>query len=391
MIEHISGSLNGAGTLAGGLLAPQINGNLQLRDGALSGPELPLDIADLQLSAQLNGEHLTFSGGWRSGEQGLGKLQGELDWSQALSAELHLRGNLLPVYIVPFAELNVEPDLHLRLLNERLSISGTVAIPSGAIEILEIPPTVVQVSSDAVIVGSESLRRRPPEIAMDIAVEVGKQRLTFNGFGLSAVLAGRVHIGNNLDTRGDLSLNEGRFRAYGQRLTIRRAHLMFTGAIDQPTLDVEAIRRAGAVTAGVRLSGSAKQPQAVVFSEPVMSQEQALSYLVLGRPLDQDSGSNTILAQAALGMGMAGTAPLLDNMAQRIGVRDFQIDTMGSGVTSSVVASGSLSERLSLRYGAGIFEPTNVLVLRYELTRTLYIEAAGGFASALDLFYRRDF
>lgn len=391
MIEHISGTLNGTGTLAGGLLAPQINGNLQLRDGALSGPELPLEIADLQLKAQFNGSHLALSGGWRSGEQGLGKLQGELDWSQKLSAELYLRGTLLPVNIPPFAELNVEPDLHMRLVDERLSISGKVAIPSGAITILEIPPSVVQVSNDAVIVGSENLNRRPPEIAMDISVEVGQQRLTFNAVGLSAVLAGRVHIGNNLDTRGDLSLNEGRFRAYGQRLTIRRAHLMFTGAIDQPTLDVEAIRRAGAVTAGVRLSGSAKQPQAVVFSEPVMSQEQALSYLVLGRPLDQDTGSNTILAQAALGMGMAGTAPLLDNMAQRIGVSDFQIDTMGTGVTSSVVASGSLSERLSLRYGAGIFEPTNVLVLRYELTRTLYIEAAGGFASALDLFYRRDF
>jgi translocation and assembly module TamB len=391
MLEHIGGTLDGAGSLAGSLLAPQIKGNLHLRDGALSGPELPLEIADLQLNAQLSGERLAFSGGWRSGEHGLGKLQGELDWNQALRADLHLSGKLLPVNIAPFAELQVEPDLRLRLLDERLSISGKVAIPSGAIEILEVPPSAVQVSDDAVIVGSEHLSRRPPQIAMDITVEVGQQRLTFNAFGLSALLTGRVHIGNNLDTRGDLSLTEGHFRAYGQRLTIRRAHLMFTGAIEQPTLDVEAIRRTGAVTAGVRLSGSAKQPQAVVFSEPVMSQEQALSYLVLGRPLDQNSSSNAMLAQAALGMGMAGSAPLLNNMAQRMGVSDFQIGTAGTGVTSRVEASGSLSERFSLRYGAGIFEPTNVLVLRYELTRTLYIEAAGGFASALDVFYRRDF
>jgi translocation and assembly module TamB len=391
MFEHISGTLHGAGNLAGSLLAPQINGDLQLRDGALSGPQLPLEIADLHLKAQLNGEHLALAGGWRSGQQGLGNVHGELDWQHALSADLYLSGNLLPINIVPFAELEVEPDLHLRLRDERLSLAGKVAIPSGAIAIHELPPSVVQVSNDAVIVGSDERHRRPPEIAMDIAVEVGQKRLTFNGFGLSAVLAGRVHIGNNLDTRGNLSLNEGRFRAYGQRLTIRRAHLMFTGAIDQPTLDIEAIRRTDAVTAGIRLSGNAKQPQAVVFSEPAMSQEQALSYLVLGRPPDQASSNNAMLAQAALSMGMSGSAPLLGDMAQQLGVSDFQIDTQGSGATSSVVASGSLTDRLSVRYGAGIFEPSNVLVLRYALTRTLYVEAAGGFASALDLFYRRNF
>jgi translocation and assembly module TamB len=65
-------------------------------------------------------------------------------------------------------------------------------------------------------------------------------------------------------------------------LTVRRARLLFAGPIDQPYLDIEAIRKTDDVIAGIRLSGSAEQPTTQIFSEPAMSQEQALSYLVLG-------------------------------------------------------------------------------------------------------------
>ena len=279
----------------------------------------------------------------------------------------------------------------MHLHDEQLSLAGKVLIPSGKIEVRELPPSTVQVSSDARVVGRDSAPQQATAIAMDIDVEVGQQRLTFSGFGLDAELLGRVHIGNDLDTRGELSLNKGRFRAYGQRLNVRRARLLFAGPIDQPFLDIEAVRQVDDVTAGLRLSGNAAQPTSTVFSEPAMSQEQALSYLVMGRPLGQGGGDNTMLAQAALALGMAGSAPLVNSLAQGLGISDFQLDTQGSGVTTSVVASGNLSERLSLRYGVGVFEPANTIALRYELSRKLYLEAASGLASSLDLFYRRDF
>nr|WP_178093300.1 translocation/assembly module TamB domain-containing protein [Pseudomonas sp. WS 5011] len=391
MVERIAGQLNGAGTLSGGLLAPQINGNLRVLNGEISGAELPMNIEQLQLQAQIAGERLLLEGDWRSGEQGQGSLNGELNWAAGLVANMQLRGSRLPVTVEPYAALEVEPDLRLSLRDEQLSLAGKVLIPSGKIEVRELPPSTVQVSSDAQVVGRDSPQQQATAIAMDVDVEVGQQRLTFSGFGLDAELLGRVHIGNDLDTRGELSLNKGRFRAYGQRLNVRRARLLFAGPIDQPFLDIEAVRQVDGVTAGLRLSGNAAQPTSTVFSEPAMSQEQALSYLVMGRPLGQGGGDNTMLAQAALALGMAGSAPLVNNLAQGLGISDFQLDTQGSGVTTSVVASGNLSERLSLRYGVGVFEPANTIALRYELSRRLYLEAASGLASSLDLFYRRDF
>ncbi|MNQ45056.1 Translocation and assembly module TamB [compost metagenome] len=391
MVEHLAGRLDGTGNLSGSLLAPQIDGRVQLREGQLSGGQLPMTVEALQVDARIAGESLQLSGGWRSGGQGQASLAGELSWRTGLQGELRLRGSHLPVDIEPYAQLQVEPDLTLRIAAEQLSIAGKVLIPRGKIVIRELPPSTVKVSEDALIVGSESVAQQPLAIAMDINVEVGQERLSFSGFGLDADLAGRVHVGNDLDTRGELSLNNGRYRAYGQRLTIRRARLLFAGPIDQPYLDVEAIRRVDSVVAGLRLSGNAEQPTSEVFSEPAMSQQQALSYLVLGRPLGQSSGDNNLLAQAALAMGLAGSAPLTGGLAQGLGIKDFQLDTAGSGASTSVVASGSLSERLSLRYGVGVFEPANTIALRYELSKQLYLEAASGLASSLDLFYRRDF
>jgi translocation and assembly module TamB len=391
MVERVTGQLNGSGSVSGTLLTPQVNGSLRVVDSEISGGDLPMDLQDLRLVAQLNGQQLRLDGGWRSGEQGQATLEGELNWASGLAAGVRLKGTQLPVNVEPYAALEVEPDLQVRLQDDQLSVTGTVKIPKGAIEVRELPPSTVQVSADAQVIGAEQTQSAATAIAMDIDVEVGQERLTFKGFGLTADLAGRLHIGNDLDTRGDLSLNNGRFRAYGQRLNIRRARMFFTGPIDQPFLDIEAVRKVDTVIAGLRLTGNAAQPTTQVFSEPAMSQEQALSYLVLGRPIGQNAGDNSMLAQAALALGMAGSAPVLTTVAEGLGIKDFQLDTQGSGATTSVVASGNLSERLSLRYGVGVFEPANTIALRYELTRRLYLEAASGLASSLDLFYRRDF
>lgn len=122
-----------------------------------------------------------------------------------------------------------------------------------------------------------------------------------------------------------------------------------------------------------------------------MSQEQALSYLVLGRPLNSSGEDNNMLAEAALGLGLMGSAGLTGGLASNLGIDDFQLDTQGTGNKTSVVASGNLTERLSLRYGVGVFEPANTIALRYKLSKKVYLEAASGLASSLDIFYKRDF
>ncbi|RDS87987.1 translocation/assembly module TamB domain-containing protein [Pseudomonas fluorescens] len=392
MVEKLSGKLNGSGRIAGGLLAPQVNGNVNLVGGEVSGPELPISLEGLNVQALIAGESVQLNGAWRSGKAGQGSLKGQVDWGQALVVDLSLQGSQLPVTVEPYAVLEVAPDLKISLKNDKLAIAGKVRIPRGDITVRELPPSTVKVSDDTVIVGSQTEEGTPPmAMAMDIDVAVGEDQLNFSGFGLTAKVQGHVHIGDNMDTRGELWLNDGRYRAYGQRLDVRRARLLFAGPLDQPYLDIEAIRKTDDVVAGIRLSGSAEQPTTQIFSEPAMSQEQALSYLVLGRPLSSTGEDNNMLAQAALGLGLMGSAGVTSDLANKLGIRDFDLDTQGSGNNTAVVASGKITEKLSLRYGVGVFEPASTIALRYLLSKKVYLEVASGVASSLDIFYKRDF
>ncbi|KIF61943.1 translocation/assembly module TamB domain-containing protein [Pseudomonas fluorescens] len=392
MVEKLTGRLSGSGTISGGLLAPLVNGTAQLSDGEVSGPELPIELQALQLQAVIAGEAVQLNGGWKSGKSGQGSLNGNIAWGQALVVDLALKGTQLPVTVEPYAKLEVAPDLKISMAGDELAIAGKVLVPKGEITVRELPPSTVKVSDDTIIVGAQTEEGKPPlAMKMDIDVVVGQDKLSFAGFGLTANLQGQVHIGDNMDTRGELWLNDGRYRAYGQRLTVRRARLLFAGPLDQPYLDIEAIRQTDDVIAGIRLSGSAEQPTTQIFSEPAMSQEQALSYLVLGRPLSTTGEDNNMLAQAALGLGLMGSSGVTSSLASDLGIQDFQLDTQGSGNTTSVVASGNISEKLSLRYGVGVFEPANTIALRYKLSKKVYLEAASGVASSLDIFYKRDF
>jgi len=392
MVETLSGKLNGNGRISGGLLAPQVNGNVNLVGGEISGPELPISLEGLNVQALIAGESVQLNGGWRSGKPGQGSLKGQIDWGQALVVDLSLQGSQLPVTVEPYAVLEVAPDLKISLKNDKLAIAGKVHIPRGDITVRELPPSTVKVSDDTVIIGSQTEEGKPPmAMAMDIDVVVGEDKLNFSGFGLTAKVQGQVHIGDNMDTRGELWLNDGRYRAYGQKLDVRRARLLFAGPLDQPYLDIEAIRKTDDVIAGIRLSGSAEQPTTQIFSEPAMSQEQALSYLVLGRPLSTTGEDNNMLAQAALGLGLMGSAGVTSDLAKNLGIQDFELDTQGSGNNTAVVASGKITEKLSLRYGVGVFEPASTIALRYLLSKKVYLEVASGVASSLDIFYKRDF
>ena len=393
MVDKITGQLNGSGTVSGGLLAPKVFGNVELSEGEVSGSQLATNIENLHLSARIAGETAELDGGWTSGKQGQGSVAGNVEWGESLRLNVLLKGNHLPITVEPYAKLDVAPDLRISLnADNTLLVSGTVNVPKGEIIVRELPPSTVKVSDDTVIIGQQVSESSPPMVIdMDVNVIVGQELLTFSGFGLNADLAGQVHIGNNLDTRGELRLNNGRYRAYGQKLTIRRARLLFDGPIDQPYLDIEAVRQTDDIIAGIRLSGSAEQPTTQIFSEPAMSQEQALSYLILGRPLTGTGEDENMLAQAALGLGLLGSSGITTSLANHLGIKEFELETQGSGDATSVVASGKINDRLSVRYGVGVFEPASTIALRYKLSRRVFVEVASGIASSLDIFYKRDF
>ncbi|MDL0430096.1 translocation/assembly module TamB domain-containing protein [Marinobacter sp. TBZ242] len=389
-LEVVEGELNGEGTLSGPLLKPAVNGEIALTEGRVSDPRLPIPLEEVVVSLELNGYSAELSGRWRSNDRSTGNLKGELEWASEPSVEVTLTGDRLPFSYDPYARVELVPDITITYSGGDLAVTGRLEVPRGEIEIRELPEQAVSVSEDEVIVGVEQKEGGLRTLNMNLTVVVGEDEVTFNGFGVTGNLEGTLRIGNDMDTRGALQLKDGRYEAYGQELELRRARLQFVGPLTEPYLDIEAVRRVDTVVAGIRLSGPVSSPRTEVFSEPEMPQTDALSYVILGRA-PQTRGDEGQMSRAAISLGLTQTSKVTRGIGEEIGIRNLTLEAEGSGEESAVVASGYLTDELSLRYGVGIFEPITTVALRYDLGRYFYLEAASGLAASLDIFYTRDF
>jgi translocation and assembly module TamB len=300
----------------------------------------------------------------------------------------------------PDLRLVVNGDGAIAIENKRLALTGNVAIVEGRLE-YESSPTGT-LAPDIVVKGRTPPSRRDARdlpLALDVDVDLGRA-LTFSGEGIDTGLAGRIRITTSatgaLLGRGTIRAVNGTYFAFGQKLTIDRGRLIFDGALDNPALDVVALRKNLAVEAGVELSGTVKVPQVRVTSNPPVPENEALAWLVTGQGLNNTSRVDyAALSAASAALLGKGGKPFTAQLAQRIGLDDISVKTGPSGAegaASQVVVFGKrLSDRLSLGYEQGLSLATSAVRLEYALSRQVTLRAEAGAVSGVGIVYRRVF
>jgi len=187
----------------------------------------------------------------------------------------------------------------------------------------------------------------------------------------------------------------GTYEAYGQRLEIDKGILYFSGPLDNPGLEIVAMRKHLEVEAGVEVTGTAKDPRVRLVSDPDVPDSEKLSWLVLGRGVEGAGTSDADKLQAAamaLAAGL-GTAPLQQQLARAVGLDEIRIaSTSSGGEQSNVVSVGKrVSDRIYLTYQYSLSAATNVLRISYQLTRNWSVRTEAGTAGAVDIFYTLSF
>ena len=395
-IDQLEGKLLGQGEIRGHLLAPEVWGNLQLQGIAAADTHWPVTLQKLDGELLLQGKKLRLKADFATGEGGEGELTGELFWLPELTANIRLKGEAFKVRVEPYANLQVTPDLTFSYQQQALLLAGQIKIPSGLISVQQLPKQAIRVSDDAVIIGRKPVESNAPRVDLNIELLLGngnepnKPSLKLEAMGLDAEIQGRLRVGNELQTRGELLLVKGTFQSWGQDLKLRKARLNFAGPVSLPFLDIEAVREVQDITVGIHMTGRVDHPETTIFSEPPMANEQALSWLILGRPLQSEKDENSLNA-AAISFGLKQASGITGRLGEAVGLRDFQLQAEGGGSETSVVASGYVSEKVSVSYGVGVYDEISRFVVRYELSRQVYIEAASSLASSLDIFWRLEF
>lgn len=400
--EKATGVLNGKLQLRGTAQAPLVFGRLALEKVSVISNLIPFDITEGHLILKFRGMTSTLEGLLTTGHGKLA-LTGGGDWQRPDDWRAHIaaKGDRVRVTLPPIVRIDVSPDLLFEATPRLFSLSGSVDIPWARISVQQLPDTAVGISPDEVMLNK---RLKPVEsrstgipISSNLVVTVGDD-VSLDAFGLNAQLRGNLRVlqdNNTLGLNGQIDIPSGSFRAYGQDLIVRKGQLLFSGPADQPLLNIEAIRNPNSVennvTVGVRVTGMADVPRVEIFSDPAMSQEEALSYLLRGQGLGSGGADSNLMTSMLIGMGVAQSGQLVGKIGEALGVSNLTLNTEGVGDNYQVVVSGYILPDLQVKYGIGIFDSLATLTLRYRLMPRLYLEAVSGLDQALDLLYQFEF
>ncbi|MGB5340239.1 MAG: translocation/assembly module TamB domain-containing protein, partial [Gammaproteobacteria bacterium] len=276
---------------------------------------------------------------------------------------------------------------------KRLDITGTVRIPDAQIRLRELKG-VARESGDLVLVQQEEVIPQADKYQVFSRVNVIlDDKVSFDGFGLSGKLAGKVEIleqpGKVTRGQGELNIIDGQYKLYGTELDIEKGRLVFAGGpIGNPGLEMRVVRKTGDVLAGVRVTGTAETPKLNLFSDPAMEQSDVLSYLLLGIPTSKASGAQgAALSGAAASLGLTGGDWLANKLGGAFGLEEMRIESGESVEESSLVLGKYLSPRMYISYAVGLFDQLNTFRIRYSLSKRWAVQTEAGVATGADLLF----
>ena len=294
----------------------------------------------------------------------------------------------------------------------RISITGDLTADAGWFS-LEILQGVPGLDDDVRVVrpGDEQARESPMQMFMNLKFDMGP-RFYITGMGLDAGLLGAIEIQmaeGRLTGMGALRTRGGGIEAYGQKLRLRRGTLTFQGRLDNPLLDIEALRTGEQVEAGVKVSGTAQRPRIDLVSYPDVSDVEKLSWLILGRGPDEGGSDAALLLSvgtALLGGGQPFYKQLgLDDVSIRSGAigssgsllpdrtvaSQVNLDSDSDLATQFLVASKHFANGITLSVEQAMAGSETVGRASYRLTRGLSLDVKGGAINGIALVYRTFF
>lgn len=406
-LESVNGELHGRFDISGNAGAPRLQGSMKLSDGRLrlATPGIELNPLSAEITSEARSGALLFTASASSGGGTLavnGSADGRKLSELGNSLKMDLSGDNFQLAATSQARIWVSPKLEFTLDRRRADLRGEVLVPRA-----DITPTTfdqgIGPSNDQIIIGDDGAADDGGlvQIYSNVRVVLG-EAVKFDGFGLKTQLTGALNAsdqpGQPTRGRGEVQLVGGKYKAYGQDLSITTGRLLFNGGpITAPAVDIRAERKpTDEVTVGLNVRGLLTAPEFNLFSTPSMPQEQQLAWLVLGRSLAEvgQSGSNTAqdrdaISGAALSLGLSGSNFLAQKVRGNLGLDEISIGSGPgqSGNQAQLTFGKYLSPKLYVSYGIGLFQPGQAFRLLYDIGGGFKLRTESGVESGGDIIY----
>jgi Uncharacterized protein conserved in bacteria len=428
----VAGSMKANIVVSGTGADPSVNGEARAQNVALREAQSGFEMEQGEVALRLAGKSITVekleaSTPWRPAAGAVRKLDGmtrpsagriTADGSIDLGARtgnLRIHARQAVVTQTPARFLAISGDAQLQSTREGLVANGTFTSDAGWIGALS--SSMPAVSEDVVVVRKSAppppattAEKDAQRMLLDVRFDLGNH-LYFEGRGLDTRLAGNLHVTGPptaLKAEGSIRTVGGNYDGYGQKLSIERGAIAFNGPIDNPHLNVRAVRKGLPVEAGVEVTGTVVYPKVRLVSSPDVPDAEKLSWMVLGRgPSELGPGDASVLVSAAasmLGKGTgAGFTEKLGLDEVKIGRADAQsvlgvlpqstvAGRTGTASAAEVVSVGKrLTRNVHLTFEQGLSDAEGALKVTVDLSRQFQVLVRAGYLPGLDLVYRWTF
>jgi translocation and assembly module TamB len=400
---RLTGTMQAGAAVDGRFGAPEITGELDGQGIGVRNVLQGVDVRDGELRIVLLGDHAQIEKFAASAGQGRLSLLGDALLGAEPRAELGLKLERFQLLGRVDRRVVASGDATLKLGRDTLALTGDFQVDEGLIDFSrsdaprlsddvhvhrggEVPAWPTTAGDDA-----EGRKAQARRATLDLRVQLG-ERLRIRGHGLDAGLRGELRISapqGRLRVDGSVRTVDGTYRAYRQRLNIERGVLTFNGPIENPQLDIEAIRPNLDVRVGVGVTGTVLVPRVRLFSEPEMSDADKLSWLLRGRASEGPGSGDAALLQAAAMALIAGDEPtVLDQLFNLIGLDELSLRQSDSATGGSIVTVGKqLSRNWYVGYERGLNATTGNWQLVYRVAQRFTVRAQSGESNSIELIW----
>ena len=282
-------------------------------------------------------------------------------------------------------ELQLGPE-QLRLRGALQADEGQFTIPRTSQPELDADVRVVNAPAQAAAPANKTTWRRDVELRLNLG-----ERLRVQGRGFASRLTGELLLrereGQAAHWTGQIETQGGRYQAYGQTLEIETGSLRFKGPLNDPRLDLLAIKPDIEHRVGVSVTGTALQPRVRLVAEPELPDNDKLAWLLLGREPGTEGGRDAaLLQQAALALLAGEEGSGTGQVMQSLGLSEFSVG-QGEDAATVLRVGAQLSKHWSLGYERSLSAAAGQWQLTYRLGQRFRLRAQSGLESALDLLW----
>ncbi|WP_457282254.1 translocation/assembly module TamB domain-containing protein [Polaromonas sp. P5_D5] len=411
---RLRGSLGADVAISGTRAAPQLAGDLQADDLALRSVVDGIEFGNGRLRAKLDGTRMrinefTLQGAGDKGTGGVLTAQGEAGWVEGKpQVQLTARLERLRASIRTDRQLTVSGEVQAGLKGQQTELTGKLVIDQARIILPDegtpqLGDDVVVRTSRGAAAGQKAPAQTSDEIAdrdarpVKLAVELDLGRdFRIQGKGIDTRVRGTLALsGETLREprlNGTINTAGGQYRAYGQRLDVEQGMLRFTGAIDNPSLDILAIRPNLTQRVGVQITGTALLPRVRLYAQPELPDAEKLSWLVVGRSSASGGAEAALLQQAALALLGSKGGGMSGGLAASLGLDELSYrgasnNTDGTTTEGAVTLGKRFSRNFYAAYERTVTGALGTLYVFYDLSQRFTVRAQAGQQSAVDLIF----